>query len=65
MIQNYFINKYMAANLNHNRLVVERMGHPFEIPNKEIPKLMYYLNCINDLIPNFILSSKYLDYRKY
>ena len=55
----------MSVDLNYNSLHIRNYGTTCEVPNHDLAKLMYYLDCVDSLIPNIIDSEKYLDYRNY
>ena len=55
----------MSLNLNCDRLLVENYGSRCVVADDIMAELMYYLDCVDGLIPDFISSYKYHDYRNY
>ena len=52
----------MSVDLNYNSLHIRNYGTTCDVPDNDLAKLMYYLDCVDSLIPNIIDSEKYHDY---
>ena len=40
----------MSINLDFNSLNVEKIGRTVNVPNNDLARLMYYLNCVASVI---------------
>ena len=40
----------MSATLGINKLLVEKIGTKVQLPNNDLARLMYYLNCVFSVI---------------
>ena len=54
----------MSINLDFNSLNVEKIGRTVNVPNNDLARLMYYLNCISAVI-QYDEQNKLIDYQRY
>ena len=54
----------MSATLGINKLLVEKIGTKVQLPNNDLARLMYYLNCVFSVI-QYDQNNKISDYKRY
>ena len=54
----------MSINLDFNSLNVEKIGRTVNVPNNDLARLMYYLNCVASVI-QYEEDNKLTDYQNY
>ena len=54
----------MSINLDFNSLNVEKIGRTVNVPNNDLARLMYYLNCVASVI-QYDEDNKLTDYQNY